>query len=143
MCAAPRCCWVRDRERAVEHVYVYSYVCFVYTALESSGVSSRARSKVATCVRVKRSKQPKRRPEWRMAKTYEVESFVHGHHVFNRVTRLKHTMCESSYILYKREGSNTNDLYAVAVVCVGARVYMRARTCSLRTYAQIIILARI
>ncbi len=54
---------------------------------------------------------------------------------------VEHTMCESSYILCKREGmgSNMNDLYAVAVICVGARVYMRARTCSLRKYAQIII----
>ncbi len=37
------------------------------------------------CVRVKWSKQPKRRPEWRMAETYEVESFVRRHHVFNCV----------------------------------------------------------
>ncbi len=27
---------------------------------------------------------------------------------------------ESSYILCKRKASNTNDLYAVAVICVGA-----------------------
>ncbi len=57
-----------------------TYVCFVYTALESSRVSS---SLVAHAVKL--SKQPKRRPEWRMAETYEVESFVRGHHVFNRV----------------------------------------------------------
>ncbi len=36
------------------------------------------------------------------------------------------TMCstapqlESSYILCKRETSNSNDLYAVTVICVGA-----------------------
>ncbi len=50
-----------------------------------------------------------------------------------------HSWRAATYILCKRKASNTNDLYAVAVICVGARVYMRARSCSLRTYAQIII----
>ncbi len=87
------------------------------------------------CVRVKWSKQPKRRPEWRMARSGNLRSFVDA---------MCSTACgapqlESSYILCKREASNTNDLYVVAVICVGARVYMRAHTYSLRAYAQIII----
>ncbi len=38
----------------------------------------------------------------------------------------------------ENERWSTNDLYAVAVICVGVREYMRARTCSVRTYVQII-----
>ncbi len=116
VCAPRRCCWVW--ERAVEHVYyVCTYVCFVYTTLESSRVSSlvaHAR-RWLPCVRVKWSKQPKRRPEWRMAETYEVESFVHGHHVFR--TACGAPQLESSYILCKRKA------IATRMTCMLWRLY--------------------
>ncbi len=57
-----------------------------------------------------------------MAETYEVESFVRRHHVFNRVW--SPTVGEQ---LCKREASNTNDLYAVAVICVGGHEYTCVR----------------
>ncbi len=62
-------------------------MCVLFT-LHSSRVESlvaHARRWLPLYVRVKWSKQPKRRPEWRMAETYQVESFVRRHHVFNRV----------------------------------------------------------
>ncbi len=108
-----------------------TYVCFVYTALKSSRVSIVAHARRwLPCVRVKWSKQPKRRPEWRMAERHTKCS-----------TTCAVPQLESSYILCKREASNTNDLYAVAVICVGARACMRVHVVYVHTHR--LLLARI